>query len=245
MSAGNADMTLQAAEKLPLHFYRLPFDFDAPPLVRDLRTCEAHAWMPHFNTRDYSGEWSSIALRSASGESADILSHPEQAGYRDTPLLAACPAFSAVLEKFECEKESVRLLKLAAGAHIKPHRDLHAGYQHGFFRVHIPLETSEHVRFVVGGGLLDMKAGECWYADFSQLHSVENNGSMARVNLVLDCKRNAWSDHLFAQIGYDFAAEARARLPDADTRAKMIAQLATMKTETADRLIRQLLDQAQ
>jgi hypothetical protein len=230
---------------VPNHILRLPFDFEPDALVRDLRTCETHAWTPHFNTRDYSGAWTSISLRSASGEATDILSHPEQNGYRDTPLLALCPAFSAVLARFECEKESVRLLNLAPAAHIKEHSDVHAGYQYGFFRVHIPLQTSEHVRFEVGGEALAMRAGECWYADFSQPHSVENNGTLARVNLVLDCKRNAWSDRIFLQAGYDFEAEARAKRPDKETRAKMIAELAAMKTETAERLIRQLLDEAQ
>ena len=225
------------------HFLRLPFDFETQALLRDLRHCETSAWTPHFNTGDYSGGWTSISLRSASGAAEDILSHPGQPAYRDTPLLAQCPAIANVLRHFECEMESVRLLNLQPAGHIKEHRDLQAGYQHGFFRVHVPLQTSDKVQFVVGGSPIPMQAGQAWYADFSQLHSVRNDGTEARVNLVIDCKRNTWSDKLFAEAGYDFAADARAAQPDAATRAKIIAQLSEMKTETAEALIRQLQEQ--
>ncbi len=121
---------------------------------------------------------------------------------------------------------------------------MHTGYQFDVFRVHIPIETSEQVRFLVGGQRLDMRQGECWYADFSLPHSVENCGATARVNLILDCKRNEWSDKLFRQAGYDFDAEARNRKLDRATRAMVIARLSEMKTDTAERLIKQLEAQA-
>jgi hypothetical protein len=222
-------------------FLQLPPTFDPAKLAQELRICEAEQWVPHFNTADYSGVWSSIALRSASGDAKDILSHPGNGGYRDTPLLQCCPYIAEILHGFQCEKESVRLLSLAAGACIKEHRDLQAGYQYNFFRIHIPLQTSEDVFFLVDGHRLNMKSGECWYADFSQLHGVQNHGTEARVNLIVDCKRNDWSDRLFKQAGYDFDVELRARKPDAATRAKIIAQLAEMKTDAANQLIQQLL----
>jgi hypothetical protein len=226
-------------------FFRLPLDFDPQRLSDDLRICETLQWTPHFNTRDYSGEWSSIALRSASGSASDIHSHPTENAYRDTALLGACRYFADVLGSFQCEKESVRLLRLAGGAHIKEHRDVQAGYQFGFFRVHIPIQTSDQVRFLVAGQALDMAAGECWYADFSQTHSVENCGNESRVNLILDCKRNDWSDSLFAQAGYDFEQERRRMQFDRATRAKVIAELSGHKTEAAENLIRQLLAEAE
>jgi hypothetical protein len=226
-------------------FLKLPLAFDPVRLIHDLQICESLQWIPHFNAGDYSGEWSSIALRSASGEANDIHSHPNVEGYRDTQLLEHCRYFREVLNVFQCEKESARLLRLAPGARINEHKDVGAGYQYDCFRVHIPLQTSEDVFFRVGGHLLDMKDGECWYADFSLPHSVENHGAKARVNLILDCKRNAWSDQLFGRAGYDFDAEARARRPDAATRANIIAELSAMKTETADRLIRQLMAEAE
>lgn len=233
-------------------FLKLPLLFDSNELQKDLRACETTDWPQHFQTSDYSGQWSGLALRSASGKPGDIYSHPDahsdshpgNTGYIDTPLLDLCPYIARILRVFECEIESARLLRLAPGAHIKEHRDLHTGYQFDVFRVHIPIETSEQVRFLVGGQALDMRQGECWYADFSQPHSVENRGATARINLILDCKRNDWSDQLFRQAGYDFDAEARNRKLDCATRAMVIARLSEMKTDTADRLIKELEAQA-
>ena len=224
-------------------FLRLPLDFDVESMLRDLRTCEEPAWRAHFNTRDYTGSWTSIALRSASGRAEDILAHPVD-GYRDTELLPRCPYFTRILQGFACELESVRLLNLAAGSRIKEHSDPQTGYRYGVFRLHIPLATSEDVHFTIGGQRLAMRAGECWYGDFSMPHSVENRGIAARVNLVVDGRRNAWSDALFARAGYDFAAEAEALRPDAATREHMIAALRAMGTDAANDLIRQLEAQA-
>ncbi|PFH12283.1 aspartyl/asparaginyl beta-hydroxylase [Collimonas sp. PA-H2] len=221
-------------------FLKLPLLFDPDELLKDLRACETMEWSRHFHTDDYSGLWSGLALRSASGKADDIYSHPGSAGYIDTPVLGLCPYIASILGLFECEIESTRLLRLAPGAHIKEHRDVHTGYQFDVFRVHIPIETSTQVRFLVGGHALDMREGECWYADFSQPHSVENCGATARTNLILDCKRNDWSDTLFRQVGYDFAAEARSSRLDRATRTMVIAQLSEMKTDTAERLIKQL-----
>lgn len=220
-------------------FLRLPFDFDVAALRRDLDACEALNWAAHFNARDYAGSWTSIALRSTSGRAQDILPVPE-AGYRDTELLARCPYFTDVLRHFECELDAVRLLNLAGGSSIKEHRDAQTGYRFGVFRLHVPLETSEQVHFFIGGQRLAMRAGECWYGDFSLPHSVENRGDAARVNLVIDGRRNAWTDALFARAGYDFNAEAEAMRLEPATRERMIAELRAMGTETAHALIRQL-----
>ncbi|MBV8635680.1 MAG: aspartyl/asparaginyl beta-hydroxylase domain-containing protein, partial [Burkholderiaceae bacterium] len=123
-------------------FLRLPFDFDTAALLRDLRTCEEAEWRAHFHAEDYTGSWTSIALRSASGAAGDIMSHPGDV-YQDTELLARCPYFTEILQGFACELESVRLLNLAPGSAIKEHSDPCTAYRHGVFRLHIPLATSE------------------------------------------------------------------------------------------------------
>jgi hypothetical protein len=113
-------------------FFKLPLVFYPSKAAEDLQIYESMRWTSHFNAKDYSGEWDGIALRSASGAAADILSHPDSGGYRDTPLLGRCPYFAEILSLFDCEKESVRLLRLAPGARIKEHKDVHAGYQYDF-----------------------------------------------------------------------------------------------------------------
>lgn len=220
-------------------FLRLPFLFDEGRLQSELALCLEMHWQEHFNQSDYSGEWSGIALRSASGKSEDIYAHATQ-GFRDTPLWQRCLYFQEIAGQFQCEKESIRLLRLAPGSIIKEHRDLGAGYPFGAFRLHIPIRTDSSVSFVVGGSEVPMKIGECWYADFDLPHSVTNNSPRDRVHLVIDCRRNEWSDQLFQRAGYDFAEEKRRNEPDAQTTMRMIEELERMNTEAARQLIRTL-----
>jgi hypothetical protein len=224
-------------------FFRLPLTFDATHLAGDLARCLALEWPDHFNARDYAGQWSSISLRSASGMAADIASVPGQGGYRDTPLLDACPCFRRVIDTFRCEKETVRLLRLGAGSVIHEHSDPGAAYADGFFRVHIPIASNDATRFLVDGHRLTMHPGECWYANFSLPHSVRNDGATDRVHLVIDGRRNGWSDGIFAEAGYDFDEEARARRMDGDTARRVIATLRARGTETDLRLAADLEQQ--
>ena len=224
----------------PNAFLRLPFVFDVELLQRDFDTCLSSSdWKSHVNTRDYSGEWTGIALRSNTGHASDIVAHPSSEGYRDTPLLARCPYFQHVLQQFECELESARLLRLTAGSRIKEHRDRNECYASGTFRLHVPIHTNPLVTFRVEGRVVPMKSGECWYADVDRPHEVANDSSSDRIHLVVDGCRNAWSDDVFRAAGYDFAEEARRRV-DAQTRQRMIEELRRMNTDVARQLIEKL-----
>ena len=215
-------------------FLKLPYELDTARLQHDLETCLSLSWKQHFNRNDYSGDWSGIALRSSSGNETDILSHPGSA-FKDTALLDACPYFREIAAMLHCEKETIRLLRLAPGSEIKEHRDRGAGYQFGNFRLHIVICTHENVSFRVDGADVPMKNGECWYADFDRPHSVVNKSNQDRVHLVLDCIRNEWSDELFAKAGYDFSLEQVQ--PDDETFNRMIEELERMDTETSRSMI--------
>ena len=206
-------------------FLRLPFAFEADRLADDLAQCLRTAWTKHVNQRDYAGDWTGIALRSTTGTAGDILSVAGLDDYKDTPLVAECPYFSAILDGLHCEQETVRLLRLAPGSLIREHRDRGASYGDGFLRLHIPITTNDRTRFVVDGEALPMRPGECWYADFSLVHSVQNDGATDRVHLIIDARRNDWTDRLFEQAGYDFAADARERRMAPDTRRRVIEEL--------------------
>lgn len=225
--------------RVSTRYLRLPFTFDRAGLAADLATCLRSDWTRHVNQRDYSGEWTGIALRSATGESADILSVAGIAGYRDTPLLGDCTCFRAILGRFHCEQETVRLLRLAPGGIIHEHRDRGASYADGFFRIHVPIATNPSTRFVVDGDALPMQPGECWYANFALPHSVRNDGTTDRTHLIIDGRRNAWSDRLFAEAGYDFAAEERERRLNPN-RAQVIETLRARGTDTDLRLAAEL-----
>lgn len=218
-------------------FFTLPFTFSATALLDDLDACRQYDWQQHFNQQDYSGRWTSLALRSASGQVDDITAHPDTKTFTDTPLLGQCPYFRQIMERIACPKETVRLLSLAPGSVIREHTDPHTSYRSGFFRLHIPIQTAEDVRFRVDGCDVPMRVGECWYANFERPHSVENHGSVDRIHLVLDCLRNAWSDTIFENAGYNFTAEQQAlELPDA-TKRQMIAELERIDSDTARQLI--------
>ena len=225
-------------------FLRLPLAFDPARLVDDLTRCCEAEWTRHVNQRDYTGEWTGIALRSPSGNSGDLMSIPGVDGYRDTPLLAQCRYFADILGGLACEKETARLLRLAPGSVIREHTDLGASYADGFFRLHIPIITNDQTRFVVDGEALPMHPGECWYANFTLPHSVRNDGATDRVHLIIDGLRNEWSDRLFEAAGYDFAAEARERQMDPETRRMVIDELRARGGEVDLQLARQLEDGA-
>ena len=220
-------------------FFTLPLLFDVQKLADDLAVAEAQQWTNHFNQKDYDGQWTGIALRSATGESQNINAVTE-IKYQDTPLLSVCPYFREIVEMMQCEVESVRLLALMPGSEIKTHRDQGLGYQYGCFRLHIPIITDENVDFVVDGEKLDMQPGTLWYANFDLPHSVKHTGTTRRIHLVIDGKRNVWTDELFGQAGYDFSKENKQEKYDAETTENMIAHLREMGTDTALALIEQL-----
>lgn len=222
-------------------FFRLPFFFDEDKLVKDLEKCLSLSWTNHFNQQDYNGDWKSISLRSISGNIMDANAHPG-AEYHNTVLLEQCSYFAEVLTSINCEKEAVRLLSLAPGSIIKTHVDQELGYPDGYFRIHVPVQTNPDVEFIVNDHNLVMKPGECWYANFSLPHSVANRGTTNRIHLVIDCKRNDWSDRVFAESGYCFETERQmqSEKPDPATLEKMIAELERMDTDTARQLIDQL-----
>ena len=219
-------------------FFQLPFHFDEQKLLQDLGTCLALQWKDHFNKQDYDGSWTSIALRSPSGNESDINTYTTEQGFLDTPLLAQCPYFQEVVNSFDCPKETIRLLCLNPNSFVKEHNDYHLGYEYGFFRLHIPIKTDSHVSFRVSGHDLPMRAGECWYANFHLPHSVTNNTPHARIHLVIDGLRNEWSDALFKCIGFDFEEAKRITSPDEATKKLIIARLKEMDTAKAEELIK-------
>lgn len=214
----------------------LPLDTDITLLQNDLQSCLHYTWPAHYNTNDYTGNWNSIALYSSTGIETDVLALPD-AVFKPTPVLTQCTYFTQLLNALEFEKEAVRLLRLEAGSVVRSHRDRGLAYRFGSFRLHIPIITTTEVEFEVNGEMLDMQPGTCWYADFDQPHSVNNKSQKHRVHLVIDGKRNSWTDAWFARAGYDFTEEAEARQPDAETRQRIIEELERMGGTAAQQLL--------
>jgi hypothetical protein len=222
-------------------FLKLPFHFSEEKLLKDLEVCKRYDFTSHFNKNDYSGDWTSISLRSPNGETKNIFALPQtEKKYKDTELLQKCTYFKEVINSFECEKESIRLLNLKPGSVIKEHTDYNLGYEDGIFRIHIPITTNEGVHFFINHEEVKMLPEECWYGNFNLPHSVRNDGETDRIHLVMDCLCNDWSDKIFAESGYNFEAENVQPEYSRETKLQMIEQLKLMDTKISREMILQL-----
>ncbi len=166
--------------------------FDVARLQADLARIVAADFVPHFNTRYYEGDWSVVALRAIGGDASKIYPDPTRTDFYDTPLMARCPYIAAVVDSFPCPKLAVRFLRVRPRSVVKEHRDYRLRLEDGELRLHIPITTNPEVRFMVAGKRVVMNPGECWYNDFTELHSVHNDGDGDRVHLTIDCVVNDW-----------------------------------------------------
>jgi hypothetical protein len=172
---------------------RLRLHFDPEPLRADVAALPAEDWVPHFNTSYYEGDWSGVALRAVGGVARALYPDPNpQGSWEDTEILGRCPSIAAAVDAFECEKTSVRLLRLGPGATVREHTDYNLGYEDGEVRFHVPVETNPDAVFELERRPIPMLPGETWYLDFNRRHRVVNGGAEPRIHLVLDCLVNDW-----------------------------------------------------
>lgn len=163
---------------------------------------ENNSWVDHVNKNDYRGGWDVLPLRC---QRQHLGSHPILQGFaiadgedwENLPIMARCPAIQNLLDQLQCPIKAARLMRLKAGAEIKPHRDQQLSIEFGEARLHVPIHTSDAVSFLVNNQKIPMRAGELWYFNADQTHEVYNRGSEDRINLVIDCVVNEW---LHAQI---------------------------------------------
>lgn len=220
---------------------KFPLLFDKEKLKNDFQKIMDKNWIDHYNTNDYSGKWTSIALMSQSGKSDAIYAFSNNdEKLVATEILDSCTYFKEILDGFLFEKTAVRLLQLAAGAEIKPHSDNCLGYEDDSFRLHIPIITNSEVEFILDGTRLIMNEGECWYIDANFIHSVANRGTENRIHLVIDGIRNEWTDAMFYKEADKDQFVKAAQVMSEEQKQLMIAELKRMNTPMADELIKNL-----
>jgi hypothetical protein len=178
---------------------RLPLRFDVAPMYAEIASLGDACWHAHFNAGYHDGGWSGMAMRAYDGDATTLYNDPAADAAIDTPLLASCPALAAALGAVACPIRSVRVLRLAAGAVIREHRDAGLRYEEGEARLHIPIVTNAAVDFVLDGDRHVMEAGECWYVNVDLPHRVNNRGNSERIHLVIDCVVDAWLRDQFAR----------------------------------------------
>ncbi len=178
-------------------FARLDFQVPLEDLKQDVIRLQNAEWVPHVNQKDYQGSWDVLPLRClAEHESA----HPIMQGFAiqtgddwiNLSVLEQLPAIRQALNFLQCPVKSMRLMRLHAGAEIKPHRDHGLSAEYGEARLHIPIESNELLEFRINNELVPMREGELWYLNVDQTHQVVNRGNRNRINLVIDCVANDW-----------------------------------------------------
>lgn len=226
-------------------FLKLPFVFDSKKLEQDLRHILEKKWVSHFNTDGYKGSWKSVALYSQDGDSSKITvaSNTDEVNLKETDIIEGCRYLKNVLSTFKCPFLSVRLLKLAPNSYIKPHKDYNLGYEDGCFRLHIPILTNNNVDFILDNNYIKMKAGECWYTNVNYMHSVSNKGETSRIHLVIDGKRNSWSDDLFFSLASKESFLTKQSVEySKETIKKIIQELKQNNSPASENLIREFED---
>lgn len=112
--------------------------------------------------------------------------------YQYTAELDQSPYLQSILDTFKCNKFTYRVHNLKAGGTINLHRDMGSGLTSKIVRIHIPVTTNEDVYFHVNEESVRMQNGECWFADITKLHKVENRSNSDRLQLMIDCDLNDW-----------------------------------------------------
>ena len=224
-----------------IHHVCFPFTFDVVRLKSDLERVLSENWVNHYNQGAYSGNWTSVALLTAGGASTSINANPlEKLPVLETPIMQGCDYFREVVQYFQFEIITARLLCLEVGAEIKPHRDHCLGYEDGEFRLHIPIVTNPDVEFLLAGERIIMDEGSCWYINANEVHSVANRGTENRIHLVIDGIRNDWSDELFFSQATKEQFERPAKELSVDEKQRVIAELELLGTPAAKLLIEQM-----
>lgn len=178
-------------------FARLDIQVSLESLKKEINALPPSDWIPHVNQQDYDGSWDVLPLRCLA-EHRDA--HPILQGFAihcgdnwvDLPVLEQLPSVASLLNRLQCPIKSARLMRLHAGAEIKPHCDHGLSIEFGEARLHVPIESNALLEFKINNQRVPMQEGEFWYLNVDQRHQVHNRGNQDRINLVIDCEANQW-----------------------------------------------------
>jgi Aspartyl/Asparaginyl beta-hydroxylase len=164
--------------RLTQPFLKLPLQFDAAALEREVRALPASAWVPH--PTGFEGN-EAVRLVTPGGKRTDDLEGEMAA----TEQLLAMPYTRQIMGEIGGVWGRSRLMGLRAGGEVPQHVDSHY-YWRTHWRIHIPVITNPQVLFSCGPETVHMQPGECWLFDSFRWHRVVNGGTEQRVHLVLD-----------------------------------------------------------
>lgn len=166
---------------------RIPFSVDLPALKEELKKLDRYFRVYSRKIQPIDdGEVRIVPLISPGGKADYFGSDPDGTPYIPTVFLKRVPAFRKLLERIPGEIMSVRLISLAPGAKLVPHKDNFRNLRAGVLRLHIPIVTNKKAFMVFSEKKYHWKEGELWLGDFAQKHSVLNNGDTTRTHLLMD-----------------------------------------------------------
>ncbi|AJQ93322.1 aspartyl/asparaginyl beta-hydroxylase domain-containing protein [Gynuella sunshinyii] len=178
-------------------FSRLDLPVDFATIRNEIRTLLSASWVDHVNAGGYGGKWDVLPLRTLKEHHGrhpilQAFSIDSHGHWADLDILKRCSSLQKWLASFQCPLKSVRLMRLAPGGHIRPHRDPGLDWRSGEARLHLPIWTDTNVHFIVKGQSVPMQAGELWYINAGEVHEVRNDSERDRIHLVIDCEVNDW-----------------------------------------------------
>lgn len=164
--------------KLSQPFVRLPYQFDALQLKKEIARLSDDTWMEH--PSKLAGNLA-IPLISSRGERNNDFDGPMAI----TSELQNSEYMQQVMASFGEVLARSRLMRLNAGAEVSEHVDFNYHW-YSRVRIHIPIITNPNVVFHCGDQAIHMRAGECWIFDSWRRHKVVNASDQDRVHLVID-----------------------------------------------------------
>ncbi len=164
--------------KLKREFYKLPLRFDVARMTEEVHGFSEDEWREH--PQKFAGN-SAMVLISPHGGLNDDMYGPMAV----TEKLRRCPYIQQVLASFNTVFGRSRLMRLAPGAEVSMHNDVHYNWRNRV-RIHIPIITDPTVRFFCGKQSVHMAAGEAWIFDNWKPHRVINPSAIHRIHLVAD-----------------------------------------------------------
>lgn len=174
--------------------YVTSIDLDADRLAKDLQESTSFLYSEAYSNYLIGGPWKSAMLYATGGDTGDGLltdyDYAQSATFteygRRLPYLQEIIAETADLSRLTF----VRLARFSKSV-IVPHRDFIEldgipEDKRSAHRLHIPLATNEQCFFSQDNTVYRMRAGEVWYFDASQIHSVASFSDEPRLHLIFD-----------------------------------------------------------
>lgn len=164
--------------KLGMPLVKLPRQYCADTLAREVAALPKSAWLPHPGRIPGND---AVPLITPAGQITNGFAGP----MAPTEALEQCPYIKEILADLGAVWGRSRLMGLAPGAIVPEHVDV-GYYWRTHIRIHIPVVTNPQVAFSCDKETVHMAPGECWLFDSFCLHDVRNGGDQKRVHLVLD-----------------------------------------------------------